>query len=143
MRDPLFAPADLALYGEPCCTPAHAVGPRRWLLRGVGVAASGLAVAGAVLPLLPATPFALVAAWAFARSSPRMQAWLTGHPRLGPALEAWRGRRAIPRPAKAAAVVSLPTSWALLWLAQPGLIPLMLSAAVLVVVGTWILTRPS
>lgn len=143
MRDPAFAPADLALYGESCCTPARAGAPRRWLLRGLGLGASGLAVAGAVLPLLPATPFALLAAWAFARSSPRMEAWLAGHPRLGPVLTAWRSRRAIPRPAKAAAAVSLPTSWALLWLSEPGLIPLMLSAAILAVAGAWILSRPS
>src|SRR5690606_41134853 len=67
------------------------------LLRLAGAGAVGLALAGTVLPLLPTTPFLLVAAWAFARSSPRLDAWLHAHPRLGPPLAAWQARRAIPR----------------------------------------------
>ena len=52
-----------------------------WLTLGLLATACG--VAGIVLPLVPATPFLLLAAFAFARSSPRLHGWLVAHPRLG------------------------------------------------------------
>lgn len=140
--NPANCPSDLCCYGECRCTPS-APGDRRWALRALGLAATALGLAGAALPLVPTTPFLLVAAWAFARSSPRLEMWLRDHPRLGPPLKAWEERRAIPGPAKAVAAVSLPASVAVVHAAGagPGL-----TAAVglgLACVGGWILTRPS
>jgi uncharacterized membrane protein YbaN (DUF454 family) len=112
-------------------------------LRLVGTAATGLALVGVVLPLLPTTPFLLVAAWAFARSSPRLNAWLRGHPRLGPPLAAWEKRRAIPRHAKAIVVVSMPVSWILLWSAGVPTGMVIGGGAVMLAAGGWILSRPS
>lgn len=103
----------------------------------------GLALAGVALPLLPTTPFLLVAAWAFARSSPRLDAWLRAHPRLGPALAAWEERRAIPLKAKAAAGFSLPASWLALWATGAPAGVAVAAGVVLLAVGAWILTRPS
>lgn len=102
----------------------------------------GLALAGVVLPLLPTTPFLLVATWAFARSSPRLDAWLRAHPRLGPPLAAWETRRAIPRHAKAIAVVTMPASWILLWSAGAPLGVVIGGGAVMLAAGGWILSRP-
>jgi uncharacterized membrane protein YbaN (DUF454 family) len=59
-----------------------------------------LGAAGLVLPLVPGTLFLIVAAWCFTRSSPRFEAWLLNHPRLGPPIRQWRERGAIPRRAK-------------------------------------------
>jgi uncharacterized protein len=76
-----------------------------WLCAG-GVAMA-LAVAGAVLPLLPTTPFLLLAAYCFARSSPRLHDWLLGHRAFGPLIRDWRDRGAISRRAKRAAYLSM------------------------------------
>src|SRR5690606_32626271 len=77
---------------------------------GVGLLATACGIAGIVLPLVPTTPFLLLAAFAFARSSPRLHAWLVEHPRLGPPIADWRDHGAISRRAKiAAAVVMLAT----------------------------------
>lgn len=112
-------------------------------MRALGLLAAALAIAGVALPVLPTTPFALLSAWAFARSSPRLDAWLRAHPRLGPPLAAWESRRAIPVRAKAVALVSLPVSGLAVHSAGAGL-PFTGAVAVLLLgVGAWILTRPS
>lgn len=72
--------------------------------RGLWLAAGALALAtgivGIVLPLLPTTPFVILAAFCFARGSERWERWLLNHPRFGPMLRAWRARRVIPWRAK-------------------------------------------
>ncbi len=125
-------------------TEAYASGPAasRLGFRCLGMAAAVAAIVGVVMPLWPTTPFALLAAWAFARSSPRLEAWLLGHRRLGPAIRAWRERRAIPRHAKAAAALGMPASWTGLWLADAGPAVLTGAAVVLAGAGLWVLSRP-
>lgn len=64
-----------------------------------------LAAAGAVLPLLPTTPFLLLANLCFASSSERMQRWILASPLFGPYLREWREQRTVPRDAKVKAVL--------------------------------------
>src|SRR5690606_2484444 len=73
--------------------------------RGLGLVSTGLGLVGAILPLVPTTPFLLVAAYAFARSSPRLHDWLLHHPQLGPLIINWRQHRAISRRVKIASLV--------------------------------------
>jgi uncharacterized membrane protein YbaN (DUF454 family) len=139
----LNCPSDLCAFSEFHCSPLEWSHGGVVGLRLVGTLAVGLGLVGVVLPLLPTTPFVLVAAWAFARSSPRLDAWLRAHPSLGPPLEAWEKRRAIPRRAKAIAVVTMPTSWIMLWAAGAPMGIMIGGGAVMLAVGGWILSRPS
>lgn len=68
-----------------------------------------LAAAGVVVPLLPTTPFLLLAGSCFLRSSPRSRRWLAQSRWFGPPLRDWDEHRAVRRPVKvlAVAVVSL------------------------------------
>ena len=62
-----------------------------------GGASLALGVAGIFLPVLPTTPFILLAAWCFSRSSERLHTWLISHVHLGPIIHAWQVEKAIPR----------------------------------------------
>lgn len=100
-----------------------------------------LAAIGAVLPLLPTVPFVLLAAFFFARGHPPLEAWLVRHPSFGPHIAAWRARGAISRRGKIAALIAFGAS------ALIGLIVLempwpLLPAAVALIGGSWVWTRP-
>ncbi|MFY0989168.1 YbaN family protein [Halomonas sp. C05BenzN] len=114
----------------------------RLVWSGLAYGCIGLGTAGLVVPLLPTTPFLLVAAWAAPKGSPRLARWLWGHPRLGPTLHAWRDRRAIPRRAKRLALVLLVISWLMLWAGGAPPIVLVLTAVLFCTVAAFLLTRP-
>ncbi len=59
-----------------------------------------LAVLGVFLPLLPTTPFILVAAYFFSKSSDRWHQWLLANKVFGPILYNWECSRCIPYFAK-------------------------------------------
>jgi uncharacterized protein len=59
-----------------------------WLMVATGIV-------GAFLPVLPTTPFLLVALWCFSKSSPKLESWLLSHPKFGPSLRNWREKGAI------------------------------------------------
>ena len=73
----------------------------------VGVASVVLGVLGMFLPVLPTTPFLLLAAFCFSRSSERMHRWLTGNRWFGPILHNYQTGRGIPRRAKCLALMTL------------------------------------
>ena len=64
-----------------------------------------LAVVGILLPLVPTTPFLLLACYGFARSSDRLHHWLVTHPRFGPLIRHWRDHGAIRPRVKIGAVL--------------------------------------
>lgn len=79
----------------------------RWLLIVLGSICVGLGVLGIFLPVLPTTPFFLVAVGCYAKSSKRLQAWLLNHRFFGKYLRAFKIHRAIPLKAKIVSVVLL------------------------------------
>lgn len=85
---------------------------KRLLLMIIGWLAVLLATLGVVLPLLPTTPFLLLAAWCFARSSPRFHYWLLYRSWFGGYLRHWQEHRALPPGAKSKAVVMIIATFA-------------------------------
>lgn len=81
-----------------------------WLYLTAGWLSFGLGIAGIFLPLLPTTPFMILAAFCFSKGSPRLHGWLMSRPYVGEAVHHWRERRVIPLRAKIlATALLLPT----------------------------------
>jgi hypothetical protein len=118
-------------------------GTKRLLGLSGGFISLSLAIAGAVLPLLPTTPFLLLAAFCFARSSPRLHDWLLAHRQFGPLITAWRRERAIPASAKRVAYMAMGAVLALSWLLGAPAIVLVVQSLVLAASVLFIATRPT
>lgn len=128
----------------PLPPPAKLPPCRHWGLAAFGWLCVGLGVVGAVLPVLPTTPFLLLALWAFARSSTHFHAWLLNHRWLGRYVRDWERDHVIPVRAKAVALVSMALSLA--WAVHFSRAPWYALAAMAAVMayGAWyILTKPS
>ncbi len=108
----------------------------------VGCLALVCGIIGAVLPLLPTTPFLLVATFAFARSSPRLHAWLIEHPRFGPPINDWHTQGAISRNAKIMAVVAMVVTFAISLALGAAPVILTVQGIVLSCAAAFIVSRP-
>lgn len=117
-------------------------------MRGVYLVLGWIFVAlgfiGAFLPLLPTTPFLILAAGCFASSSPRLESWLLDHKRFGPTLREWRLRGAIPRKAKMMSLAGTSLGFALFLIGTKPSLPLAAAAALLMLFGVaYVFSRPS
>lgn len=110
------------------------------ILAGVSVA---LAAIGAVLPVVPTTPFLLVAAWAAKRGAPELYERLHQHAIWGPTLCDWRDQRAISTRAKALAIITMSASWSFLWYLNSALPILVVMGVIFASVGVFVLSRPA
>jgi uncharacterized membrane protein YbaN (DUF454 family) len=112
----------------------------RWLLLVV----AALCLVLAVVPMLPALPLLVAAAWAAARSSPRLHAWLLSHQRFGPWLRDWDEARVVPRRVKwlstammGSSAMSMPALTPANWLPLAGV-----AVACIVAVLVWLWRHP-
>ena len=80
---------------------------KRTVYKPLGFVFLGLAAAGMLLPLLPATPFLLLAAWFFARSSEKWHAWLLASEQFGPLIRNWEDHRCLSCRTKIVALSSM------------------------------------
>ena len=105
--------------------------------------ATAFGIAGVFLPLLPATPFLLVAVWSASRGSPRVHDWIYRQPQFARILKDWHEQGAVPLSAKCVASAMMAFSWLFLLLTGHGWAALLGLGVFLVGVGTFLWTRPN
>lgn len=116
--------------------------PVRWLLIGLALTSLLLGIVGLFLPVLPTVPFILLSAWAAARSSPRLLAWLEGHSAFGPMLTEWRRGGVVRRRAKWAATLTMSGSALIMLWSMPKRWMALLGIAAMACVLIWLWRRP-
>lgn len=104
----------------------------RILLLGCGWLSVGLGVVGIFLPVLPTTPFLLLAAACFVRTSPRFYHWLVSHPRLGSYVISYLDGKGIPKKAK---IYTLLLMWSTLLLSAFVILDVMAVRVILPLIG--------
>lgn len=134
MLEPLPSPS------APVRAPLPAVA--RWLLLALAALSLTLGVIGIFMPVLPTVPFILLAAWAAGRSSPRLLAWLEGHPSFGPMLVNWRRGGVVSRRAKWLATLTMGGSASLMFFTMPRRWMALVIIAGMACVLVWLWQRP-
>lgn len=117
--------------------------PKRLAWLCLGLLCVGLGTIGIILPLMPTTVFLLIAAYAFARSSPKLYDWLLGHRFFGPIIKNWREYKAISLRAKRASIISMIVIILLSWLVKAPILVITAQTIILAIVASFILTRPN
>lgn len=116
----------------------------RWLMILLGWLALSIGLIGIFVPLLPTTPFVLLAAFLFSKGSERLHRWLREHPRFGRYVRDWEREQVIPPVGKYASTLLMVPSVGLVVLTRD--LPLTLSGgmvATVIAVLWFIWSRPS
>lgn len=142
VKQPVYAPSRMSGNGT---NHRRSAGRnlRRFVWIGFGWFFFGLGLLGVFLPVLPTTPFMILALWAFSNGSRRLRDWLYNHPAFGRSLRLWERYRVIPARAKIAALaaMSLSLGWMLLFSSLGW--PWIAATAALMAYGAWyVLTKP-
>jgi uncharacterized membrane protein YbaN (DUF454 family) len=85
----------------------------RWLCLAGGAGCVLIGGVGIFVPILPTTPFLLLAVACFARSSQRLHCAILQHPWAGPLIRDWELRRSLPRKVKQGAILMMTCSFIL------------------------------
>ena len=110
----------------------------------LGFLSLGLGVLGSVLPILPTTPFILLSAYLFSKSSEKWYKWLISLPKFGKNIEDWNEHGVISKKAKVTCLISV--SLVIIWINIGLVIHLyakILLTITLISVLTYVCTRPS
>jgi uncharacterized protein len=112
-----------------------------WLILGWVCVVLGFI--GVVLPVLPTTPFLILAAFAFGKSSPRLKQWLLDHPIFGDPIRDWETNGAIRPRYKILACTAMALIFLVSLLSGLGSVILLVQALAMGGAATFILTRPN
>jgi uncharacterized membrane protein YbaN (DUF454 family) len=118
--------------------------PIRAVLIVLGTVFLALGAVGLLIPVLPTTPFVLLAAACYLRASERLHRWLVNSRTFGPTIVAWQEHGAIPPRAKAIAIamVILTFSFSILFAIEPPIMRAGLAGLGIILV-VWLARRPS
>jgi len=110
---------------------------KKYLYLGFGFFCVGMAYIGFVTPGIPFSIFLVMAAWAFAKSSPKMEAWLYNHPWFGKFLTNWNKKRVFPTRGKYAMVIVMASTLAVTYHATGNLKAVLYSGLFMLGVAIW------
>ena len=103
----------------------------------IGFLCVGLAYIGFVTPGIPFSIFLVIAAWAFAKSSKRMEAWLYNHPWFGKFLTNWTKKRVFPTKGKYAMLLVMASTLAFTYYMTANLNAVLWSGGFMAMVAVW------
>jgi uncharacterized membrane protein YbaN (DUF454 family) len=92
---------------------------KKFLWKMLGFLSLGMAYIGVVTPGIPWSIFIVFAAYCFAKGSPKMHAWIYGHPKFGPFLTNWTEKKVFPRKLKYLMIVTMSTTAVFLLVTAP------------------------
>ena len=116
----------------------------RYLYLVLGWLFFSLGLLGAFLPVLPTTPFMLLALFMFTKCSERFHNWLYNHRFFGPPLQKWHEHRVIPVRAKMMSISMMSLSLIYVILYSPAPVWMIVLTGLLMAYGAWfVLTKPS
>jgi len=110
----------------------------------IGWLSFGFGIIGAFLPIIPTTPFLILSAYLFSKSSPRFHAWLLNLPFAGPAIREWGEHRVVRPRAKVLCTLMISLSLFIIWNSVKILMEIKIGVTlILCSVLIYVLTRPS
>ena len=110
---------------------------KKYFYMTIGFVCVGLAYIGFVTPGIPFSIFLVIAAWAFAKSSPKMEAWLYNHPWFGKFLTNWNTKRVFPTKGKYAMIIVMTSTLVFTWFGTGNANAVMYSGLFMAVVAVW------
>lgn len=108
----------------------------------LGLVSFVLAIIGVALPLLPTTPFLILAAFCFSQSSEKAHDWLMQHRTFGPMIKDWQNHGRIKRKVKVVSVAMMAVMPPLSGFLGAPMWAIVAQIIVLCFVAAFILTRP-
>jgi uncharacterized protein len=110
---------------------------KKYLWMGIGFLSLGMAYIGIVVPGIPFSIFLVFAAYCFAKSSPRMHAWLYNHKYFGPFLTNWVEKKVFPTWAKYMMIGVMSSSLVFLWFTTGNINAVAWSGGFMFLVAVW------
>lgn len=103
----------------------------------LGILCVCMAYVGIIVPGIPFSIFLVIAAWAFAKSSPRLHSWLYNHPWFGKFLTNWTEKKVFPTKGKYLMIAVMASSLAFLWFTTENLNAVIWSSIFMFLVAVW------
>ena len=109
----------------------------KWLWKLAGLLSLGMAYVGVITPGIPYSTFVVLAAYCFAKSSPKMHAWLYNHRLFGPFLTNWSEKKVFPKKMKYFMLVTMSTSLIFMWFATHNIRAIFYTGIFMLLVALW------